>query len=144
MLPNTNTRRAAKHATNVLIVLALVLAAAPAYGQQTYVTRYDLFAGYTFLDSPHVSLFENGFHFQFGVRPKTWYSVGFDYSISKGDLTLTPDLLTASLQQQLGAQLQQLTALGLLPPGYTLTLPAHSTTQTFAVGPQLAYRGFKN
>ena len=50
--------------------------------------------GTLFLDSPHVSLFENGFHFQAGVRPKTWYSLGFDYSISGGSLTLTPNLLT--------------------------------------------------
>ena len=125
------------------MVLALTLVASRAYSQQTYVTRYDLFTGYTFLDSPHVSLFENGFHFQMGVRPKTWYSLGFDYSISTGDLTLTPDLLTNTLQQQLGAQLTTLAAMGLLPPGYMLVVPAHSRTQTFAAGPQLAYRHFK-
>ena len=138
----TGIRHAEKHARRIMVILALALVASPAYGQQTYVTRYDLFAGYSFLDSPHVSLFENGFHFQIGVRPKTWYSVGFDYSVSKGDLTLTPDLLTTALQQQLGGELQQLAAMGLLPPGYSLTEPAHSTTQTFAVGPQLAYRHF--
>jgi hypothetical protein len=114
----------------------------PALGQQEYVSRYDAFAGYTFLDSPHVGLFENGFQFQAGVRPKTWYSLGFDYSISSGDLTLTPNLLTNALQQQLAVQLQQLAAAGLLPAGFTLSVPAHSKTQTFAAGPQLAYRHF--
>ena len=112
----------------------------PAFGQQEYVSRYDAFAGYTFLDSPHVGLFENGFQFQAGVRPKTWYSLGFDYSISSGDLTLTPNLLTNALQQQLALQLQQLATAGLLPAGFTLSVPAHSRTQTFAAGPQLAYR----
>jgi hypothetical protein len=112
----------------------------PAFGQQEYVSRYDAFAGYTFLDSPHVGLFENGFQFQAGFRPKTWYSLGFDYSISSGDLTLTPNLLTNALQQQLAVQLQQLAAAGLLPTGFTLSVPAHSKTQTFAAGPQLAYR----
>ena len=126
-----------------LMVLTLALVTSRAYGQQTYVTRYDLFTGYTFLDSPHVSLFENGFHFQIGVRPTTWYSLGFDYSISAGDLTLTPNLLTTALQQQLGAELEALAKAGELPPGYTLVVPAHSRTQTFAVGPQLAYRHFK-
>jgi len=111
-------------------------------GQQAYVSRYDAFAGYTFLDSPRVGLFENGFQFQAGVRPKTWYSLGFDYSISAGDLTLTPNLLTTALQQQLAAQLQQLAAAGLVPAGFTLSVPAHSRTQTFAAGPQLAYRHF--
>src|ERR1700738_1234121 len=113
-----------------------------ASAQQAYVSRYDAFAGYTFLDSPHLGLFENGFQFQAGVRPKTWYSLGFDYSISTGDLTLTPNLLTTALQQQLAAQLQQLAAAGLLPAGFTLSVPAHSRTQTFAAGPQLAYRHF--
>ena len=79
---------------------------------------------------------------KFGVRPKTWYSLGFDYSYSKGDLTLTPDLLPTALQQQLGGQLAGLIGAGLLPKTYTLVVPAHASTQTFAVGPQLSYRHF--
>jgi len=126
----------------VLSIVGLVLLASTAFGQQTYVSRFDAFAGYAFLDSPHVSLFENGFAAQVGVRPKTWYSLGFDYSISTGDLTLTPNLLMPALQQQLGAQLGGLAAAGMLPPGYSLVVPAHSKTQTFAAGPQLSYRHF--
>jgi hypothetical protein len=80
-----------------LVVLALTLVASSAYAQQTYVTRYELFVGHRFLDSPQVSLFENGFHFQIGVRPATWYSLGFDRSVSAGDLTLASNLLTTSL-----------------------------------------------
>lgn len=135
-----------RYPARTLMMLALVLAllASPAFSQQTYVTRYDLFAGYTFLDSPHVSLFENGFHFQAGVRPKTWVSLGFDYSVSEGSLTLTQNLLTTTLQQQLGAELMALAAAGKLPAGYALVVPAHSVTQTFAAGPQLAYRHFTN
>lgn len=124
------------------LLAVLLLAAAPAFGQQTYVTRFDAFAGYTNLNSPHVGLVENGFHFQAGVRPKTWYSLGVDYSISTGDLTLTPGLLLPSIQQTLGAQLAGLAALGMLPAGYTLAVPTHSRTQTFAGGPQLSYRHF--
>src|SRR6202047_3237393 len=121
--------------TLVLMFTAASLFMTPAAsGQQEYVSRYDAFAGYTFLDSPHVGLFENGFQFQAGVRPKTWYSLGFDYSISAGDLTLTPNLLTTALQQQLAAQLQQLATAGLLPAGFTLFGPAHSQTQTFGAG----------
>ncbi len=123
-------------------LFALSLLAPALFSQQSYVTRYDLFTGYTFLDSPHVNLFENGFHTQIGVRPKTWYSIGFDYSISQGDLTITPDLLPTALQQSLGAQLAALAAAGKLPPGYSLMVPATSRTQTFALGPQLSYRHF--
>jgi hypothetical protein len=127
----------------LLIAATLLLPAPAAFGQQTYVTRFDLFTGYAFLDSPHIGLFENGFQMQVGVRPKTWYSIGFDYSYSRGDLTLTPDLLTPALQQQLGAQLAGLAAAGLIPAGYSLVVPASSVTHTFALGPQLAYRHFK-
>src|SRR5260370_8402712 len=103
--------------TPLLIFTAvLLLITSPAFGQQEYVSRYDAFAGYTFLDSPHIGLFENGFQFQAGVRPKTWYSLGFDYSISTGDLTLTPNLLTTPLQQQLAVQLHQLPTPALSPP----------------------------
>ena len=112
----------------------MALLASGARAQQTYVTRFDAFAGYTFLDSPHVSLFENGFHFQAGVRPTTWYSIGFDYSITAGDLTLTPDLLTTKLQQELAGFP--------FPPNYSLVIPAHSRTQTITAGPQFAYRHF--
>jgi len=127
-----------------LVPLAFLALALPVFGQQDYVTRYDAFGGYAFLDSPHISLFEHGFATQVGFRPKTWYSFGFDYSISAGDLSLTADLLPSGLQQTLGAQLGQLAAAGLLPAGYKLVVPVHSRTQTFAVGPQLAYRHFRH
>jgi len=125
-----------------LLLMAMAVAPPQAFGQQAYVSRFDLFTGYTHLDSPLVSLQENGFHFQTGVRANTWLSLGFDYSISVGDLTLTPNLLVSSLQQQLGAELGQLAAAGQIPPGYNLVVPAHSRTQTFAAGPQFSYRHF--
>jgi hypothetical protein len=120
--------------------IAVLVLAAPVLGQQTDVTRFDAYVGYAFLDSPHIGLFEHGIAMQTGFRPKRWYSVGFDYSVTQGDLTLTPNLLPDALQAQLGGQLGQLVAAGLLPPTYALAVPAHSLTQTFAVGPQLAYR----
>ena len=126
-----------------LLVLLLCFLLAPAVtAQQTNVTQFDLYSGYAFLDSPHIGLFENGVQLQFGYRPKTWVSLGVDYSVTKGNLTLTPDLLTTSLQQQLGAELAGLAALGKIPAGYSLIVPASSVTQSFAAGPQLAYRHF--
>ena len=128
---------------SLIALMFVLLLTLPVFAQQKYVTRYDVFSGYSFLNSPHVNLFENGYSAQVGFRPKTWLSFGFDYTIAKGDLKLTPDLLTPALQQELGAQLLALHNAGLLPPGYTLTVPASSTTQTFAVGPQLAYRRYE-
>jgi hypothetical protein len=120
----------------------LLLLSLPLWSQQSYVTRYDAYAGYAFLNSPKIGLFENGFQTQVGYRARTWVSFGFDYSLTAGDLTITPDLLPTALQQQLALQLGQLAAAGRLPPGYTLTVPAHSVTNSFAIGPQLAYRHF--
>jgi hypothetical protein len=124
------------------LVLFVLPFAVPLCGQQRYVSKYDLFTGYTHFNSSPISLTENGFHTQIGMRPRTWYSLGFDYSIVKGSLTLTPDLLPTDLQQKLGAQLAQLAAAGLLPAGYHLTVPSDSVTQTFAAGPQLSFRKF--
>jgi len=125
-----------------LLPLALAAASLPAFGQQTYVSRFDLFTGYTYLDSPAVSLGENGFQFQAGARANRWLSLGFDYSISEGTLTLKPAMLLPSLQQQLGAELGAMAAAGEIPAGYALIVPAHSRTQTFAGGPQFNYRHF--
>jgi hypothetical protein len=133
------------HQKLIQVFLALAAVSAPlAFGQQTYVTRFDAFGGYSFLDSPAVGLFENGFQLQAGVRTNTWLSIGFDYSHSSGSLTLTPNLLTTALQSELGAQLTGLAQAGVIPPTYVLTVPAHSATQTFALGPQLNYRHFKH
>jgi hypothetical protein len=128
----------------IAVPIALLLAASPVAAQQTYVTQFDAYAGYAFLDSPRISLFENGFQAQFGYRPKPWYSLGFDYSHSSGDLTLTPNLLPAALAQPIEGAIAQLIAAHQLPAGYALAVPAHSTSQTFAVGPQLAYRHFSH
>jgi hypothetical protein len=125
--------------TLFLLTLALPLASTTALGQQAYVSRYNLFAGYTFLDSPHVSLFENGLHTQAGVNVKTWLALGFDYSISGGSLTLTPSLLTPTLQTDLGGLLQLLGA----PANTPIAIPTNSRTQTFAGGPQFEFRHYK-
>ncbi len=114
------------------------------FAEQPHVTRFDALAGYAYLNSPSVNLTENGFHFQAGVRPRTWYSVGFDYSYSMGDLTITPAMLPPALAEQLAAQLAALAAAGRLRPGYTLAVNAHSVTQSFAFGPQLSYRRFQH
>lgn len=117
-------------------LVALLLPSSKLFAQQSYVTRFDTYVGYAFLDSPNVSLFENGLHYQFGVRPKTWYSIGFDYTVAMGNLTLTPDLLTNTAQQSLAP------LLAMAPAGYQLSVSTHSRTQTFSAGPQLAYRHF--
>lgn len=128
---------------SLLLLGTLLFSGSHAAAQQDYVGRYDLYGGFAYFESPHVDLAERGFHTQIGVQRKTWYALGFDYSIATGRLPLTPNLLPVALQQQLGAQLLQLGAAGLIPPGFQLVLPVNSKTQTFAAGPQFNYRHFR-
>lgn len=116
------------------------LLAVPLFAAQDYIGRYDVYGGFGYLNSPHIGLSERGFHAQFGMRLRTWLTVGFDYSVATGDTTLTPDLLTSSLQQQLAATFRQLIAAGVIPSTYVLRVPIDSTTQNFAAGPQFSYR----
>jgi hypothetical protein len=136
-----------KHRVIAIALGILFLLSFPLSGQQSYVTRFDLYGGYGFLDSPKVNLFENGFATQFGVRPKTWLSLGVDYTVAAGDLKITPSQLLPALQTGLQAGIGQGIVAGLLPPpsayNYAgLYVPAHSKTQTIAVGPELIYRHF--
>ena len=132
------------HARSLLTMVwfAALCLSWPAFAEQEYVSQFNAYGGYALLASPDISLVENGFAAQFGFQPKTWYVLGVDYSISSGDNTITPGLLTKTLQQQLGAQLAQLAAEGQLPPGYRLRVPTHSRTQTFVAGAQLVSHHF--
>jgi hypothetical protein len=128
-----------------LAVGILFLLSYPLYGQQSYVTRWDVYGGYSFLNSPAVSLFENGGGAQIGYRPLTWLTVGFDYTAAAGNLTLQPSELLPALQTQLQTAIGEGVMAGVFPPTYpfaTLSVPAHSFTQTFAFGPELVYRHF--
>jgi len=103
-----------------------------AFGQPNYVGRYDVFGGFSYLESPKLDLQQAGFNTQIGVNLRRWLAFGFDYSIQSGDTILVPGELKPRYQ-------------ALLPtiPGYKLYVPFDATTQTFALGPQLEYRHFK-
>lgn len=129
--------------TRFLLATSVLLISSQAFAQQSYVGRFDAYAGYMYLNSPHIKLAENGFHTQVGARVTNWLSLGFDYCIGTGNTTITPDLLTTTLQQQLGAQLARLVTAGVIPPTYVLTVPIDSKTETYSAGPQVSYRHFK-
>lgn len=125
------------------LIFALLLPATQAFGQQDYVGRFDVYGGYAYLNSPHISLAESGFQTQVGYRVMPWLTLGFDFSTETGHTSLTPNLLTTALQQQLGGQLAGLVAAGVVPSTYSLVMPIHSSTQTYAAGPQFSYHGLK-
>lgn len=113
-----------------------------AFAQQTDIKRYEIYSGFTYFDSPSLNLAEHGYHLQLGYNARPSIAFGFDYSIVSGHNSLTTNLLTDTLQLQIGAALNGLAYEGLLPPGYQLSVPTGSTTQTFAAGPQYVVRHF--
>ncbi|MGD0577400.1 MAG: outer membrane beta-barrel protein [Bryobacteraceae bacterium] len=129
--------------TRFLLAASVLLISSQAFAQQSYVGRFDAYAGYMYLNSPHIKLAENGFHTQVGARVTNWLSLGFDYCIGTGNTSINAALLTTNLQQQLGAEFAQLVALGVIPPTYVLTVPIDSKTETYSAGPQVSYRHFK-
>src|SRR5580693_5893451 len=101
--------------TGLLPVAAAVLLMAPCLAAQQsppaeppYVGRFLVYAGYMFLDSPKINLFEPGVHLQAGMRWSRHISVGFDYSRGTGNTSIGLSQATTALQNQLGAILAQL------------------------------------
>jgi hypothetical protein len=113
-----------------------------ANAQQSYVSRYDVYAGFADIDSPMLGLNEHGFHLQAGMNMRTWLSVGADYSEGTGSQILTPDLLPAATQTTIDNEIIYLKSVNQLPATYQLAVPATAATQTFAFGPQLVNRHY--
>jgi hypothetical protein len=129
----------------VLGVMTMALcwmAGVPGQAQQSYIGRYDAYAGFADIDAPDLGLNQMGFHGQVGMNVRRWYSVGFDYSVVSGSELLTTPLLPATLQAQVNTAQAQFIALGLLPASYKLAVPTDVFTQTFAFGPQAVFRRF--
>lgn len=126
-----------------LSALLFALATNFAHAQQDYVGRYDIYSGYAQLIAPNVNLTTRGYHLQTGWNWKTWAALGFDYSVTTGHTSLTPNLLPTNLQQQLAQQIIALIQAGVIPPTYQVYVPVDSNTQTFAAGPNFNYRKFQ-
>jgi opacity protein-like surface antigen len=127
-----------------LFLTALLLSlSACAFAQQDYVSRYDVFGGFSFLDSPKLDLQQRGFNTQIGYNARRWLAMGLDYSIQNGHAALVTSDLKPNVQAGLNQLVAGYTAAGVLPPGYVLWAPFNATTQTFTAGPQLSYRHFK-
>ncbi len=126
-----------------LCLASLVSTSGTLQAQQSMASRYDVFAGFTSINAPALGLIQPGFHTQAGVNMRPWYSIGADYSVASGSEVLKPDLLPLALQQTIAGGILQYQSLGVLPASYTLAIPTNAFTQTFAAGPQMAYRHFQ-
>jgi hypothetical protein len=125
------------------IAFATFLLSVPASAQQTDIERFDLYGGFAYFTTPSLNLDEHGFHIQAGYNISRMIATGFDYSYVSGHNSLTTNLLTMSDQLVIQTALNDLALQGLLPPGYQLSVPTGSSTQTFAAGPELTLRDFR-
>jgi len=126
-----------------IVLVSLLLFSLPAFAEQSYVGRWSGYAGYTYISQPSLNLGANGTNIQWAFRPRTWITFGFDYNVATGQNVLLPGMLLPSLQTQLGGQLQQLVAAGLVPASYRLAVPTNARTQTFQVGPDIPFRKYE-
>jgi hypothetical protein len=120
---------------SLIAVILVIFISSSAFAQQEYVSRYDAFAGFSYLAAPKLNLAERGFNGQFGVNLNRWIALGADYSIFTGHSALRPQDLTSSLQLALAPLLPLL--------GPNPAVPFDSTTYTFTAGPQLNFRQLK-
>jgi hypothetical protein len=134
-----------------LFLAGLLLAlSAGAFAQQAYVGRYDVFAGFSYLDSPDLNLTQRGFNTQIGYNVRRWLALGFDYSIQQGKGTLIPGELKTTYANAVDGLIAEgkaglLAPYGVsqLPANYYAYVPVSATTQTFTGGPQLSTHHFK-
>lgn len=140
------------------LLCTLILFVSLAAVAQDYVGRYDFFSGYSYMNSPDLSLTQHGYNLQGGLNLNRWLALGADYSWFDGNAKLNSSELDSTLQQQLHSTLTPgqpgfstlppatQAALGAFyqaNPGYTLSVPFDSRTWTFAAGPQINIRKFK-
>ena len=138
----------------VLLAVLLLSLSVCAFAQQDYVGRYDVFTGFSYLDSPKLDLQQRGFNTQLGYNARRWLALGLDYSIQFGRAAL----VTNDLKTQYATPLNALVTAGeaglfapapplgfgiSIPTPYHLYAPFNATTQTYTAGPQLAYRHLK-
>lgn len=127
----------------IVLCLFIFLTGAAAFSQQDYVGRFDVYGGYSFLTTPKLNLFERGLHTQVGFNLNKWLAMGFDFSTFDAHSSLVPDMLNSATQAKVGPAMAALIAAGMVPPGYSLWVPYNTRTYTYAAGPQLNYRHFK-
>ena len=123
--------------TLTVVVLFVLLTALTGFSQQTEVTQFAAFGGYSYLSTPSLNLTQRGFDGDFGYNYNSWLTLGFDFSTFTGHSTLVPNDLNQATQAKLAQFLP------LLPPGFVLAVPYNSSTQTYEGGPQFNYRHFK-
>jgi len=121
----------------VLLVVAAVVT--PATAQQ-YFQKWDMYAGYSYLNTPSKDLTQNGYNLSFGHNVNKWMALGLDISRFYGS---APQPSTgADLAKRISPSLLAGLPAPLLKalPGVKVSLPVDASTATFAAGTQFQLR----
>jgi hypothetical protein len=97
---------------------------------------FGAYIGFPVAWTPAQTLRQTGFQAEFGVRVRPRYFVGFDVSRIEGTASLGLSQTPAALANPLRAEIAELEAVGILPPGYQFQLSGDVANLMLGVGPQ--------
>lgn len=115
----------------VACLLAVLVVSTLAFGQENYVNRYDVFTGFSYLQTSTLNLNQRGFNGSAGVNVNRWLGLGGDFSVFTGSTGLS--VLDTKLAPLFTPFVPARVLAG-------VTVPIDTTTYTFAAGPQLNLR----
>lgn len=121
----------------LLAVIVLVVAAALPASAQVSFQKWDMYAGYSYLNTPTNDLSQHGFNTSFGRNINKWVALGLDFSHFNGS---GPQIATGT---DLAARLPASLLAGVPPSiisGVRLSVPVNASTTTFAAGTQFQVR----
>ncbi len=130
--------------TRFLLVFVVILFFAallvPSASAQVTYRQWDMYGGYTYLNTPTNSVSQYGYNLSFGRNLKHWLALGFDFSNFRGtgSQLATGSALASRLPSSVLSQLPPELAPAL--PFITVNVPANLSTNTFAAGTQFQIR----
>jgi len=114
----------------------------PAFAQQDIsINRYTIYTGFDYFNNPGLSLSQRGFDVDFGVTVKPWMALGADFSASGNSIISGGGTINGS-STIYAPILIKAAPLGAPPPS-SINVPFKATSYTFAIGPQLYWRRWR-
>ena len=128
-----------KIAIAIAVILMVLVAVLPASAQTSF-QKWDMYAGYSYLNTPTNDIAQHGFNLSFGRNINKWLALGMDFSRHEGTgaQNATGTDMVARLPSTIVAGLPASLAPAL--PGIKLNVPVNASSATFAAGTQFQVR----
>ena len=118
------------------VVVLVAVAVQPATAQVSF-QKWDMYGGYSYLNTPTNNLTQHGFNTSFGRNINKWLALGMDFSHFNGS---GPQFASGT---ELAAKIPASLLVGVPPSiisGVRLNVPIDASTTTFAAGTQFQVR----